>query len=589
MAVIENLDIVLGARTEKYDRGLDLATGRLGKFQADVNLFGQTIDATMVPLRDFAGSIWASVPGSNAAASAFTGMQGAGLAAGASLAGAFVAVASAAAAARIVIAGVSEEMGRIDELSDAANKLGITFADLASLQLGLGQASGLDAEGVNAGIQRMTLTLVEAQDESSKVGKSLRAIGLDAGALLRAGPVAALQQIAAATQQMKSPTDQLALAYQLFGKQGVALVSALREGPDAIAAMRAEAEQLNLTLTQAQANQVGAANDAWEKVQEAANGVFRQIAAEGAPTLQALAESILDIVRATKGWESSLPAIVDYLTIGLGVVMNWVQLLARGAMTLEAMARNDWGAAASNALAALDASNPQQMLAAMQAARAAARDGKAAPNEAELANLDELNQAEQQRVELIKQQGQARAAAEQTIAQTLQSLRDQVFKDQFGTRAFDEMKLMMAGATNAQVNEFNELRDAIDAAKQAKEQLERGGRLAEQFATPQEAFDKKIADLKQLMDVGAINERTFLRASAAAVAEFAGKQAPTAPPSPAAANRGSADAYSQALRNERASRQEAIAEQQRQAIVAGNELLKGIGDKLDKLGTVGAV
>ncbi len=58
MAVIENLDIVLGARTEKYDRGLDLATGRLGKFQADVNLFGQTIDATMVPLRDFAGSIW---------------------------------------------------------------------------------------------------------------------------------------------------------------------------------------------------------------------------------------------------------------------------------------------------------------------------------------------------------------------------------------------------------------------------------------------------------------------------------------------------------------------------------------------------
>ncbi len=75
-------------------------------------------------------------------------MQGAGLAAGASLAGAFVAVASAAAAARIVIAGVSEEMGRIDELSDAANKLGITFADLASLQLGLGQASGLDAEGV---------------------------------------------------------------------------------------------------------------------------------------------------------------------------------------------------------------------------------------------------------------------------------------------------------------------------------------------------------------------------------------------------------------------------------------------------------
>ncbi len=50
------------------------------------------------------------------------------------------------------------------------------------------------------------------------------------------------------------------------------------------------------------ANQVGAANDAWEKVQEAANGVFRQIAAEAAPTQQALAEIILEIVRATKGW-----------------------------------------------------------------------------------------------------------------------------------------------------------------------------------------------------------------------------------------------------------------------------------------------
>ncbi len=90
---------------------------------------------------------------------------------------------------------------------------------------------------------------------------------------------------------------------------------------------------------------------------------------------------------------------------------------------------------------------PQQKLAAMQAARAAARDGKAAPNEAELAKLDELNQAEQQRrIDQAARPGPSCSRANHRPDAAV--LTDQVFKDQFGTRAFDEMKLMMAGATN---------------------------------------------------------------------------------------------------------------------------------------------
>ncbi len=88
----------------------------------------------------------------------------------------------------------------------------------------------------------MTLTLVEAQDESSKVGKSLRAIGLDAGALLRAGPSLHLQQIAAATQQMKSPTINWPSPISCLANR-VSRWYLLYVSPDAIAAMRAEADQ----------------------------------------------------------------------------------------------------------------------------------------------------------------------------------------------------------------------------------------------------------------------------------------------------------------------------------------------------------
>lgn len=257
--------------------------------------------------------------------STFSGLGPAALAAGAALAGigiSIAAVIAGAKAAQFAFSQMLAEAKTIDEIGDSAKKLGLQFNDLVILRKSFAETSGLDESLIGNSLQRMQIGLVEAARGGGDLYKQLRALGLDAKELINMGPVQALQTLAAKTQQMQDKTSQLALAYELFGKQGAQLVLSLREGAAPIADMAKHARQFGLLLNQVQVEQVGAMNDSFGRLGDASSGIFRQAAAEFAPALTVAANEAAKLLSSIQAISPFLPGLVNEMARFAGGIVD---------------------------------------------------------------------------------------------------------------------------------------------------------------------------------------------------------------------------------------------------------------------------
>jgi hypothetical protein len=725
MAVIENLDIVLGARTEKLDRGFDRGRVAVNQFKTDVGSVQTAVDSLLQPLQDFGRQVLDLVPGGLLALNAFQsistlvsamtaaklasevkqastagvvaetamvgmavaaaavvveakaikrevaettalilasrginpfdgvrlralrllpgpalnvprpdvidadfrvleqspqrvaaqaasassgvaqatralgGLTSGGIAAGVAVAGAFVAVAGAAVGAALTIRGVRQQMEEIDQVSDAAKRLGLSFAELQTMRFTLGESSGLDTTAIDAGIQRMQLNLQKAAgDMESAVSQRLRAVGLDAGELLKAGPVSAMQQLAAATQQMKSPTDQLVLAYELFGKQGVALVNSLREGPDAMRENQDAARQLGLTLTNIQAEQVGAANDAWGRVAQIPVGVFRQIAAEVSPLLTVIADEILDIGESFSGWQEPLPTIVDAMAGLTGFAYDFYELSTATYRVLYNIATLDFSGVGESLYDAFDFSSAEVMINKVAEARKNAEAAASIKTTGDTdvaqfeANAARMETAAKNANKVAREKQQIDERNRQSIRQTISALQDEITALRLGANAVEQMKLARQGATQQQLQQSQALMMQRDQLQAFAKQIERAKELREEFATPQQKLIREAQELRTLLNVGAIDFQTFTRATAAAIEQFKSdtvkdkKEQKPLQFSPAL-QKGSVAAFSAAIRNEQASKNAKEQERLKQLAEQQAKSLISIDRKLDNLPKLG--
>lgn len=319
-------------------------------------------------LRDAARDLSSSMPGVSQATSAFAAAGG-GAAAGA-LAVGLGAVIAAGAGVIYTMHQISEQSREIDTITDSASKLGMTFSELGTLRLSLSQTSGLDEGAIDNALQRMTVGLHEANTkQAGGVFDSLQAMGLDAGELLKRGPVDALKEIMAHTQELQSPTDQLIVAYELFGKQGAALVSSLRDGPEELERMAQWAEQTGMNLSQAQAEGVGAANDAWEEMQMITTGMFRQMSAELAPVFQVIAEYVKSGSGEFSAMKDMLPGIIDMTAQFAGWLYDGYEVVDLTRKTLWNMTQLDFSQIGVDIANALDFGTGQRNLEAITKAR----------------------------------------------------------------------------------------------------------------------------------------------------------------------------------------------------------------------------
>lgn len=187
------------------------------------------------------------------------------------------------------LAGFERMTASIDQLAKEASALGVTTEQLSALRFAADR-SGISAQSLGASIQRFSRRLAEATMGSGEARKALNTLGLDANRLIQLPVQERMAEISRAMGDVKNASDRIALAFQLFGREGVNMTNLLGSGEDAFRGLLAEAQQFGAVISTETAAKAERFQDALTNVKAVLKGVFITVTDLVSPTMIALAE-----------------------------------------------------------------------------------------------------------------------------------------------------------------------------------------------------------------------------------------------------------------------------------------------------------
>lgn len=234
---------------------------------------------------------------------------------------------TAASAATVAFIGhMRTVQGVIDDQADAAQRLGVSYTELKSLQFGFKEGGGVDAQTVSDSVKKLQINMAKAVEGDETTRAAFAKLGLDAGQLMGAGPREAMMQIASAMEGVNSHAERLKLSMELFGKSGADLASTLGQGAESLAESVAYAEKW-ASLTDSQVAGVGLNNDAWDRISVVVEGTIDKVAAELAPAFQIVADAILAGADSLSGVDGYIKNAVTTATMLVGVFMDGLDIV----------------------------------------------------------------------------------------------------------------------------------------------------------------------------------------------------------------------------------------------------------------------
>ncbi|MGP5325911.1 hypothetical protein [Vreelandella titanicae] len=253
-----------------------------------------------------------------------------------------------------------------DQLQKTNLRIGASTEALSQYNY-VAKLSGVEFGQLTTAWQRQTRRIAEAAAGTGVASKALDRLGLSAKDLNQLAPEEQFERIATAMQNVESSSERVALAQKLWDSEGVKLVQIVNQGTDAIAAMRAEADALGLTITQDTANAMATYNDEVDRLKFAAQGLSQTLAAELVPSMTAGLQSANEFIQEVGGAE----VVVGHLT--------------DGAQVLAALLAGRYAGAFATATAAKLAATQQSIAYQMALARMAGVSATAAGAQASLA------------------------------------------------------------------------------------------------------------------------------------------------------------------------------------------------------------
>lgn len=205
-----------------------------------------------------------------------------------------------------------------DAASDLSQKTGIAVEDLAGLELAF-QKGGMEAGALEGAMSKLSKQIVDGNDAFEKLGLKTK----DSTGQLKTNKDM-LYELADQFANMEDGVQKTALAQEIFGKSGAAMIPMLNEGSEGLREMDEMARKLGLSLSQEAVDKAGDFNDTLDLLALGSQGVARGIAAELLPTLSNLTGQFLttmtsgDRLKNTAGFLAS--GLKLLFTVGVGVV-----------------------------------------------------------------------------------------------------------------------------------------------------------------------------------------------------------------------------------------------------------------------------
>lgn len=173
----------------------------------------------------------------------------------------------------------AETADRIGKLSD---RLGLTTEFLSEMEHAAA-LSGANVEGLGVTFQRAARRMEQfRQTGGGSAASAFATLGPEIEEAVRQGKdlEEVLPQLADAFKDIEDQQTRVRTAFDIFGKEGVSFVQVLQQGSGAIRDMRAEAEELGLSIGLKAAQDAAKFNDALERLTASFRGIKQAIGAE---------------------------------------------------------------------------------------------------------------------------------------------------------------------------------------------------------------------------------------------------------------------------------------------------------------------
>ena len=211
-----------------------------------------------------------------------------------------IGTAVAAAATGAFGAFIKESIDLADNASKAAQMAGVTTEALTGLQYAAGLAD-VSAGELNNSLKFLNLSISKAAAGGKDAQRAFGDIGVsvrDAAGNLRTAD-AVLLDVADRFSQYENGAEKAALAQELFGRSGTAMIPLLNSGAAGINELTAQAERFGLVVSQETATASEEFNDSLTVMQGITRGVGNQLAREMLPTLNDITGTMIDVAENT--------------------------------------------------------------------------------------------------------------------------------------------------------------------------------------------------------------------------------------------------------------------------------------------------
>lgn len=199
----------------------------------------------------------------------------------------------AAAAATSIAVSIKKTIDHADEIGEMASSIGLTVEQLSSLEYAA-KLSGVEIEGLRTSFQKFNNTIFDGAKGVKESATLFKALGIsldDNNGKLKSNYDLFLET-ADALSRMSDGATKSALAQDLFGKSGTAIIPILNSGKDGIKKLAEEASRLGIVLNGDTARAADRFNDNMTRMASATQGIVLSFTSGLLPTLTNLTENL---------------------------------------------------------------------------------------------------------------------------------------------------------------------------------------------------------------------------------------------------------------------------------------------------------
>lgn len=246
------------------------------------------------------------------------------------------AVAVGAGLAATAVFGLASSTAALgDDVAKTADKLGLSIEGLQELRYAA-ERSGVATSSFDSAMEKLGKNLGEAMGGTGAAKDALEQLGLSAKDLVALSPEEALGVISDRLQGVGTQAEKAAIANDLFGRSGIAMINMLRDGSSGLADLREDARRTGYVLSEDAARDAEVFQDTLLDLQLVGKGFKNTI---GSALMPVVTKTMKRISTALVGNREQVEAWADAFATGVEDALPVLGEIAEGLGTVGSVVR----------------------------------------------------------------------------------------------------------------------------------------------------------------------------------------------------------------------------------------------------------